>query len=42
MVDITVYLTLFVRQISKTNITKENWATFLSLRPLEIVNIVET
>ncbi|GBM23045.1 hypothetical protein AVEN_67025-1 [Araneus ventricosus] len=39
--DISVYLLLFERQISRIDILKENWVThFLPLLPLEIVNIV--
>lgn len=39
--DISVYLALFERQITRINVVKENWVMYLlSLLLLEIVNIV--
>lgn len=39
--DISIYLTLFERQISRIEITKENWVEYLlNLCPLEIVHFL--
>lgn len=41
VINISIYLSLFEKQIARTNIVKEDWETYLlCLLPLEIVNII--